>query len=59
LLTSATGAPALREMIAQRAYSLWQSHACPVGTALKDWLQAEAEVKAEIQRANRLQPAAR
>jgi Protein of unknown function (DUF2934) len=59
LLASAAGPAALHDMIAQRAYSLWQLHGCPVGTALKDWLQAEAEVKGEIQRAKRLQPAAR
>jgi phosphocarrier protein len=55
---SAAGAPLLHDIIAKRAYAIWQSHGCPVGTARNDWFQAQAEVKGEIQRARRSQPAA-
>ena len=58
LLMSPAGATILHDMIAKRAYAIWQSHGCPRGTAVQDWLQAEAEVKREIQRAKRSQPAA-
>jgi hypothetical protein len=27
----------------------WQSHGCPPGKALQDWLEAEAELKREIE----------
>jgi hypothetical protein len=30
--------------IAQRAYERWLCHGCPSGTAVQDWLEAEAEV---------------
>ena len=39
------GAP-VRQVIARRAYHIWESHGCPSGTAAKDWLQAEAELQA-------------
>lgn len=32
------------EIIARRAYQIWQSHDCPEGTATDDWRQAEAEI---------------
>jgi hypothetical protein len=35
------------EAIARRAYLKWQDRGCPHGTALQDWLAAEAEVRAE------------
>ncbi len=34
--------------IARRAYETWVAHGCPRGTALQDWLEAEAEVAAEM-----------
>jgi hypothetical protein len=37
--------PATREMIAQRAYEIWQRHGCPCDTAFQDWLAAEAELR--------------
>ncbi len=33
--------------ILHRAYSIWESNGRPVGHALADWLQAEAEVQNE------------
>ncbi len=36
------------EMVSGRAYLIWQTHGCPDGTAVEDWLQAEAELKAEL-----------
>lgn len=33
-----------REIIARRAYHIWESHGCPEGTASDDWQQAEAEM---------------
>ena len=59
LLMSPAGATTLQDMIAKRAFAIWQSHGCPRGTAVQDWLQAEVEVKGEIQKAKRFQPAAR
>lgn len=37
-----------QEAIARRAYLKWQSRGCPSGTSLQDWLEAEAELKAEL-----------
>jgi hypothetical protein len=37
--------PATQEMIAVRAYEIWQRHGCPAGTAFQDWLAAEAELR--------------
>jgi hypothetical protein len=34
-----------RQVVARRAYQIWQSHGCPAGTAEGDWLQAEAEMQ--------------
>lgn len=34
-----------RQLIARRAFQLWQSHGCPAGTAEDDWLQAEEEMR--------------
>jgi hypothetical protein len=56
LLTTATAAAAIHDMIARRAYAIWQSRGCPAGTSFQDWLQAEAEVAAEIRRARRSRP---
>jgi hypothetical protein len=38
-------------MIARRAYIKWQGRGCPAGTALQDWLEAEAELQAELNHA--------
>ncbi|HVA48542.1 MAG TPA: DUF2934 domain-containing protein [Pirellulales bacterium] len=34
------------QIVARRAYHIWQSHGRPSGTATTDWLQAEAELQA-------------
>jgi hypothetical protein len=34
------------DVVARRAYDIWQSHGCPSGTATADWLRAEAELQA-------------
>jgi hypothetical protein len=37
-------------MIAQRAYQIWLAGGCPNNTHVQDWLEAEAELKAELNR---------
>jgi hypothetical protein len=37
-----------REKVAQRAYEIWVRKGRPFGTADQDWLQAEAEIRAEL-----------
>lgn len=51
-MTSATCAPAVpgipsprHRFIEQGAYQKWMSKGCPSGTALQDWLEAEAEME--------------
>jgi hypothetical protein len=47
------GAPAAKleycfpshDMVARRAYEIWQRHGCPEGTEFHDWLAAEAELR--------------
>lgn len=34
-----------REMVARRAFEIWQRHGCPAGTSFHDWLAAEAELR--------------
>lgn len=34
-----------REIIARRAYYIWQEHGCPPGKDVEDWLQAEEEMR--------------
>jgi hypothetical protein len=36
-------------LIERRAYHRWRAKGCPSGTALQDWLEAEAEVDAELE----------
>jgi hypothetical protein len=36
-------------LIEHRAYERWRAKGCPRGTALQDWLEAEAEVDAELE----------
>jgi hypothetical protein len=38
----------IRDMVAHRAYVKWKARGCRSDTALQDWLEAEAEVKADI-----------
>jgi hypothetical protein len=38
------------ERIAMRAYEKWVQRGCPHGTDQQDWLDAEAELKAELHR---------
>ena len=37
-----------QEKIAQRAYEKWMKRGCPHGGDLQDWVEAEAELRAEI-----------
>jgi hypothetical protein len=37
-----------QERIAQRAYEKWCQRGCPHGTDQQDWLEAEAELRAEM-----------
>src|SRR5262245_9867947 len=37
-----------REKIAARAYEIWDRNGRPEGTAERDWLQAEAELRTEV-----------
>jgi len=36
------------DLIAQRAYVLWEQQGCPQGHDLANWLQAEQQLKREI-----------
>ena len=48
--TAAPGPQALRHrFIERRAYEKWRAKGCPSGTALQDWLEAEAEVDTELE----------
>ena len=38
------------ERIAQRAYEKWLNRGCPHDSATQDWLEAEAELTAEMSR---------
>ena len=33
------------EMVAKRAFEIWQRHGCPQGSEFHDWLAAEAELR--------------
>ena len=33
------------EMVARRAYQIWQDHGCPAGTQFQDWLAAETDLR--------------
>jgi hypothetical protein len=37
-----------RAAVARRAYEKWVNRGCPSGTALQDWVDAEAEVATEM-----------
>jgi hypothetical protein len=46
--SSPSGVVPSHEAIARRAFLKWQARGCPSGTHLQDWLEAEAELKAEL-----------
>jgi hypothetical protein len=48
VLSSPRSVAPSQEAIARRAYLKWQARGCPSGTHLQDWLEAEAELKAEL-----------
>jgi hypothetical protein len=39
-----------REKVAMRAYEKWLKRGCTHGNDVQDWIEAEAEVRAEMQR---------
>lgn len=48
VLSSPKSVAPSQEAIARRAYFKWQTRECPRGTHLQDWLESEAELKAEL-----------
>ena len=56
--TSTTTAPAAtmnasrlpHDKIAMRAYDKWCKRGCPTGSDMQDWIEAEAELRAEMNR---------
>ena len=50
-VAEATAADIPREKIAQRAYEIWVAKGKPAGTSHQDWLEAEAQLRAERQSA--------
>jgi hypothetical protein len=48
-----------QEKIAKRAYEKWCLRGQPQGTDMKDWLEAEAELKAELTKQSVSQPTRR
>jgi hypothetical protein len=36
-------------LIERRAYERWKAKGCPRGNAVQDWLEAEAEIDAELE----------
>ena len=53
--TPATAKPASssvqvpHDRIAMRAYEKWMKRGCPQGTAVQDWIEAEAEVRRRLE----------
>ena len=45
---SPSGVAPSNEAIARRAYLKWKARGCPSDTHLQDWLEAEAELKADV-----------
>lgn len=41
---------AIRQLIAERAYHLWETQGCPVGCDLIHWHQAEQEIRSSPER---------
>jgi hypothetical protein len=52
--SSPLGVAPAHEAIALRAYLKWQARGRPHGTALQDWLAADAELRAETNRGARI-----
>ena len=50
-MATQTTAPTVEHRIRQRAYEIQQSRGGAPGQELDDWLQAEREIKAAIQKA--------
>jgi hypothetical protein len=48
--------PVPHEKVAQRAYEKWLQRGQPQGTEEQDWLEAEAEVRAELAQGSSPQP---
>ena len=46
----ATTAGPTIEMIAKRAYEIWQAQGCPEGRDAENWYQAERELRARLAR---------
>jgi hypothetical protein len=42
----------MQDKVAARAYQKWMQKGCPHGQDQQDWLEAEAEIKAEMARGN-------
>ena len=45
--TNGNGAVAEHDQIAARAFELWQSRGCPIGSPEEDWRVAEEELQRE------------
>jgi hypothetical protein len=43
-----TGFALSEDAIRLRSYSIWQQEGCPLGQALSHWLQAKAQLEAEL-----------
>ncbi len=41
------------ELVAQRAYAIWQARGCPKGDGQEDWQAAETQLMAEAARQRR------
>ena len=48
--TQPTATRIAQEKIAQRAYEKWLKRGCCHGSDVQDWIEAEAELKAEMSR---------
>lgn len=46
--TTVPGATVPQEKIAMRAYEKWLQRGCTHGCDMQDWLEAEAELKAQV-----------
>ena len=48
IATAEVGFGLSEDAIRLRSYLIWQQEGCPVGRALSHWLQAKAELEAEL-----------
>jgi hypothetical protein len=53
--TGAASGPS-HEMVARRAYEIWQSEGCPEGRAMEHWLRAVSELKRPSEEAREEMP---